>query len=203
MSEKEPIKITSVFSCAHCMSGSNYYSELFDHGTCKNCGAGLSEFYSTVTEIGRRKIERSVMLIYADDISEIVENMKSELQSNGIGTIDIHDIISGSHPQELGANIAHLMENTMYSFVVPSRKIETDKQIKTVLNAALMDKMEGKDKSPILVPILVNSESVNYTPYFIKDIVGAKWNESVKGDHYAISKDQFISQIRAEISKKI
>lgn len=187
MTEKgaeKKVVLSASFTCPHCASGAEKYSELFDHGTCVNCGAPLKEFSATITETGEKEIKSSVLLLYSkEDMKDFAKEVIKELNQNDIRVVDAHDIIDGSQTSVVSANLAFVMDKTAGVMVIPSEHLEDDPVIATCLGNAIVQKVE---KSRKLVPIYTEENINGKIPFGLTDTVGINWDGKVD-DRRAIS----------------
>ena len=185
------VTLNASFSCPYCAGGAEKYSELFDHGTCVNCGAPLEQFRATITEKGEQEIKRSVLLLYSkDDMAKTAGDVVEELKQNGINVIDAHDIIDGSQTSVVSANLAFIMDKTAAVLVIPSEHLDDDPVISTCLNNAITQKVEGSKR---LIPIYTQ-ENMGKASFGLVGIAGIDWDGEVH-NHLGIDKLRAISHI--------
>ena len=138
---EKKVTLNTSFSCGSCHSGAEKYSELFNHGTCTNCGSPLEQFSATLTEKGETEIKGSFLLLYTkEDMDKTAGEVISEFTKNGVGIVDVHDIIDGSQTSVVSANLSFVMDLTAGVLVIPSEKLENDKVISTCLSNATIKK---------------------------------------------------------------
>ena len=197
-SNEKKVILNASFSCPSCASGAEKYSELFDHGTCVNCGAPLKEFSATITETGEKEIKSSVLLLYSkEDMAGLAKEVTDELKNKGIRVIDAHDIIDGSQTSVVSANLAFVMDKTAGVLVIPSEHLEDDHAIATCFGNAVVQKVE---KSKKLVPIYTVDNTKGEVPFGLIDTVGINWDGKVD-DMRATDKNRALPYIQEFIKE--
>jgi phenolic acid decarboxylase len=190
---EKKIILNASFTCPYCASGAEHYHELFDHGTCVNCGAGLKEFSASITEKGEKEIKNSVLLLYSnEDMARLAQDVVVELQSEGIGVVDVYNIIDGSQTSVVSANLAFVMDKTAGVLVIPSEHLEDNPAIATCFGNALVQKIETSKK---LIPVYTTENIKGKIPFGLIDTMGINWDGKV-GDRRTLDKDMAFSSIR-------
>lgn len=198
ISPEKKVTLNTSFSCDSCLSGAEKYSELFNHGTCTNCGAPLEQFSATLTEKGEAEIKGSFLLLYSkEDMAETASEVVSELAKHGIGAIDVHDVIDGSQTSVVSANLSFVMDIAAGVLVFPSKNLENQKTISTCLNEAIIKKVE---KSKPLIPVYTEKNILGTVPFGLKDTAGINWDGKAS-DRRAINKDKALSDLQG-LAKK-
>ncbi len=199
ISPEKIITLNTSFSCSSCHSGAEKYSELFDHGTCRNCGAPLKQFSATLTEKGETEIKGSFLLLYSkEDMDKTAGEVVSEFAKNGVGIVDVHDIIDGSQTSVVSANLSFVMDLTAGVLVIPSESLEKDKVISTCLSNATIKKVENKKR---LIPIYTEDNISGKIPFGLLGTVGINWDGKVENRRAMAGKDRTINQLQ-ELAKK-
>lgn len=191
--EKKVVLNTS-FSCSWCSSGAEKYSELFNHGTCRNCGAPLEQFSATLTEKGESEIKGSFLLLYSkEDMDKTAGEVISELVKNGVGIVDAHDIIDGSQTSVVSANLSFVMDIAAGVLIIPSENLENDKAISTCLNDAIFKKVENKK---ILIPLYTAKNISTKVPFGLLDTAGINWDGKVDNFRAFINKEKAVNDLQ-------
>lgn len=191
---EKKITLNTSFSCNSCASGAEKYSELFDHGTCKNCGAPLEQLSATLTEKGEKEAKGSFLLLYSKkDMEKTANEIVSELDKKGIGIIDAHDIIDGSQTSVVSANLSFVMSLTAGVLIVPSNNLENDKAISTCLSNATIQNIENNKQ---LIPIYTSENISTKIPFGLHDTVGVNWDGKVKNFRAIIGRDRALNFIQ-------
>jgi len=194
ISDKEKkITINSTFSCVSCGRGGEKYSEVFSEGKCDGCGAPVESFYATITEIGKEKLQRMVLLLSAEDIGQKLEEIISELKQNGIGVINGRDIIDGSQIATAATNLSFVARNTIFTLVISSEGIKKDPIVEAVVSDAYFN---SEEKEIILVPIVFDQAGFNNLPFGLRTKVGCNWSsESNEKMRFLVSKEELFKDI--------
>jgi len=197
--EKEVIKINSTFSCTSCGRGGEKYSEVFSKGKCDGCGAPVESFHATITEIGKEKLQRMVLLLSAEDVDKKLDEIISEFKQNGIEVINGRDIIDGSQIANAANNLSFVARNTIFTFIVSSEGIRNDRVVEAVVGDAYFN---SGDKEIILVPIVFDQAGFNHLPIGLKTRVGCNWSsESNEEMRTLVSKERLFQDIKRRMSK--
>jgi len=203
ISNKEnKVTLNASYHCPSCASGAEHYSELFNHGTCVNCGAPLEKFEATLTEKGESELKKSVVLLYSDkDTKELAREVTEEFKKNDIGIVDIHDLMNGSQTSVLSANLSYVMDTTAATIVIPSDHLKEDAVINTSLSDALMKRIErGK---PVVVPVYTADSLKNErnVPFGLIDKAGINWDGKSELFAAKISKERALTQMQDLVIK--
>ena len=198
ISPEKKVTLNSSFSCNSCSGGAEKYSELFNHGTCRNCGAPLERFSATLTEKGETEIKGSFLLLYSkEDMEKTASEVISELSENGVGIIDAHDIIDGSQTSVVSANLSFVMDLTAGVLIIPSENLENDNAISTCLSNATFKKIEN---NKLLIPLYTKDNMSGKIPFGLQDTVGINWDGKVENLR-ALIKDRALNDLQG-LAKK-
>ena len=198
ISPEKKVTLNSSFSCNSCSGGAEKYSELFNHGTCRNCGAPLERFSATLTEKGETEIKGSFLLLYSkEDMEKTASEVISELSENGVGIIDAHDIIDGSQTSVVSANLSFVMDLTAGVLIIPSENLENDNAISTCLSNATFKK---KENNKLLIPLYTKDNMSGKIPFGLQDTVGINWDGKVENLR-ALIKDRALNDLQG-LAKK-
>jgi hypothetical protein len=190
---EKKLDLIASFTCPACASGAEKYSELFDHGTCVNCGNPLEQFSATLTETGEKEIKSSLLLIYSkDDMAKMAEDVTAELKRNRINIVDVHDIIDGSQTSVVSANLSFVMDKTAGVLVIPSQHLEDNPVVSTCLNNAIIQKVENSKK---LIPIYTEENISVKAPFGLTDTVGINWDGKVDNIRAIVDKERSIDYL--------
>lgn len=197
-SPEKKLTLNASFICNHCAGGAETYSELFDHGTCRNCGAPLEQFSATLTEKGEAEIKGSFLLLYSkEDMGKTAGEVALELGKNGVGIIDAYDIIDASQTSVVSVNLSFVMDLAAGVLVIPSEHLKNDKAISTCLDNAIFKKIENKK---IIIPIYTTKNISTRIPFGLTDTMGINWDGKVD-DIRVLDKDRVISSLQGLIVK--
>src|SRR3972149_8775090 len=188
------VSLNTSYRCPHCASGAEKYSELFDHGTCRNCGGPLEQFYSTLTEKGEKEIRESVLLIYSqEDMKENAAKVIKDLNEHGIKVIDANDIIEGSQTSVISGNLSFVMDKASSTLVIPSAHIEDDVAIRTCLANAIMQRIE---RAKTIIPVYFEGNSKIKPPFGLVDIAGINWDGKAHREPFLLDKPRAIDDLK-------
>jgi hypothetical protein len=200
ISAEKKIVLNTSFNCPNCASGAEHYSELFDHGTCVNCGAPLEQFSATLTEKGEQEIKSSLLLLYSkDDMAKTAEEVVTELGKDGIRVVDAYDIIDGSKTLVLAGNLAFVMGKTAAVLVIPSEHLEDDQAIATCLGEAIVKSVNEAKK---IIPIYT-AENITKASFGLVNLAGVNWDGKVVSDMYTIDKSRVLPMLHDSINENI
>lgn len=193
-SADKKIVLNTSYGCPYCGSGSEKYSELFNHGTCVNCGSPLEQFSATLTEKGEQTIKGSVLLLYSkEDMTNTAKEIMEELGKNGVRAIDVHDIIEGSKTSVVSGNLSFVMGKTAAILIVPSKHLEDSPVIATCLNNAIIEKVEGSKK---IIPIYTSENASVKVPFSLMNIVGVNWDGGASDRRGVVDRERALTSFQ-------
>lgn len=196
---EKKVTLNTSFSCNSCGSGAEKYSELFNHGTCINCGAPLEQFSATLTEKGESEIKASFLLLYSkEDMEKTAINVTSELGKTGIGVVDAHDIIDGSQTSVVSANLSFVTDLTAGVLIIPSEHLEKEHAINSCLNDVIFRNVE---KNKLLIPIYTEENISKKVPFGLLGIAGINWDGKLDDMRAFVNKEKAINDLQGFILK--
>lgn len=190
------IEIVSSFACQSCGRGSETYSDVFADGACKACGAPVEKFDATVTEIGLDSLNKSILVISADDLENEVDSMLATLKANQINTFKASDFIVGVGGKRAIQNLEFIAQNAAWVFIVPSAKLESNPIVDALLNALIMSDQQRTKAN--VVPIYMTNDSYNSLNIYFKSIMGCDWND-VKSTRWAVSRERLLKGLKENL----